>query len=90
MSQGCQVLGHHVCLPFATPTGLPDIPFDFLELDPDLALFPAFEQDEPVGFLNPANTADLTMHHSMTGFVIFQCCAAVAQPTAVTSRCHFD
>ena len=65
--------------------GLPDVPFDFLDLDPELASFPTFERDELVGFLDAAHATDLTTRRSVTGFLVFYCCAAIAWKSRLQS-----
>jgi hypothetical protein len=70
--------------------GLPDIPFEFLPEDPNLPNFPRMDYDELLACLDAAHATDLLSRRSVTGYVIFFCCAAIAwksrvQPVVATS-----
>ncbi len=70
--------------------GLPDIPFEYLEADPNLPPFPSMAHDELLACLDAAHATELTSRRSVTGLVIFFCCAAIAwksrvQPIVATS-----
>ena len=69
---------------------LPDVKFDFLSEDPALPDFPTFQRDQLYGLLDAAHGTDLKTRRSVTGFILFFCCAAVAwksrlQPIVATS-----
>jgi len=70
--------------------GLPDIPFDFLEHDPNLPEFPDLPRDQLVACLDAAHATDLKTRRSVTGCIVFCCGAAIAcksrlQPIVATS-----
>ena len=69
---------------------LPDVPFEFLDADPDLPPFPDLGFDELAGLLDAAHATDLKTRRSVTGYVIFLAKAAIAwksrlQPLVATS-----
>ena len=69
---------------------LPDIPFAFLDDDPNLPPFPELPRDQLVACLDAAHATDLTTRRSVTGCIVFFCGAAVAcksrlQPIVATS-----
>ena len=71
-------------------SGLPVIPFEYLEEDPNLPPFPFMERDELLAMLDAAHATELKSRRSVTGLVIFFCCAAIAwksrvQPIVATS-----
>ena len=70
--------------------GLPYVPFEFLEEDPNLPAFPSMAPDELLACLDAAHATDLKTRRSVTGYVVFYCCAAIAwksrvQPLVATS-----
>ena len=70
--------------------GLPDIPFEYLEEDPNLPAFPFMAYDELLACLDAAHATELNSRRSVTGLVVFFCCAAIAwksrvQPIVATS-----
>ena len=69
---------------------LPHVPFDFLEEDPNLPPFPVLARDELAGCLDAAHATELKSRRSVTGLIMFFCCAAIAwksrvQPIVATS-----
>jgi len=65
--------------------GLPDVPFAFLEDDPDVPAFPKIERDELVGCLDAAHATKLRTRRSVTGLIVLFCCAAIAWKSQVQS-----
>jgi len=65
--------------------GLPDVPFAFLEDDPDVPAFPKIERDELVGCLDAAHATELRTRRSVTGLIVLFCCAAIAWKSQVQS-----
>ncbi len=63
--------------------GLPDVPFEFLEDDPNLPAFPFIHHDELIGCLDAAHATDLKTRRSVTGLVVLFCCAAIAWKSRV-------
>jgi len=69
---------------------LPDIPFEFLENDPNLPLFPSMAHNELLACLDAAHGTKLLSCRSVTGLIVFYCGAAIAwksrvQPIVATS-----
>lgn len=69
---------------------LPPAPLQLLDEDPNLPPFPTLERDHLAGFLDAAHATHLKTRRSVTGLVIFFCCAAIAwksrvQPIVATS-----
>ena len=58
--------------------GLLDVPFPFLEEDPNLPPFPLIFQDELIGCLDAAHATNLKTRRSITGLVVLLCFAAIA------------
>ena len=57
---------------------LPNIPFLFLEEDPNLPPFPFIHRNELIGCLNAAHATDLKTRCSITGLIVLFCFAAIA------------
>ena len=62
---------------------LPNVPFLFLEENCNLPPFPLVFQDELIGLLDAAHATDLKTHHSITGFVVLFCFAAIAWKSCI-------
>ena len=63
--------------------GLPNVPFLFLEEDPNLPPFPLIFQDELIGCLDAAHATDLKTYRSITGLIILFCFAAIAWKSCI-------
>ena len=66
---------------------LPDVPFPFLEEEPDLPSFPKLFRDQLAAFLDAAHATELRTRRSITGLVIFFCLAAIAWKSRVQAVC---
>ena len=64
---------------------LPDVPFPFLEEDPNLPPFPLIHRDELIGCLDAAHATDLKTRRSITGLVVLFCFAAIAWKSRIQS-----
>jgi len=65
--------------------GLPYVEFAYLPEDTELPKFPRFFRDELIGTLDAAHGTDLRTRRSVTGLVIFYCCAAIAWKSRLQS-----
>lgn len=67
--------------------GLPVVPFEFLEEDPNLPAFPEFQANELIGLLDAAHATDLRNRRSVTGLLILFCRAAIAWKSTLQPLC---
>ncbi len=70
--------------------GLPDVPYEYIVEEPNLPAFPSMGHDELLACLDAAHATDIVSRRSVTGIVLFFCCAAIAwksrvQPIVATS-----
>ena len=57
---------------------LPEVPFTFVQEDPNLPAFPKFYRKELAGLLDAAHATDLRTRRSVTGLLVILCGAAIA------------
>ena len=67
--------------------GFPCVPFEFLENDPNLPSFPELPRDLVAACLDAAHATDLKTRRSVTGYIVFFGCCAIAWKSNLQPRC---